>query len=150
MFLFNHSNNKVRRMAKNQEERNVESLLHKRSQSIFDENFLIVAALDFGTTFSGYAFSFKDDFKNDPLKINVNQAWNSGGPGHSLLSLKTPTCLLLNKFQEMIAFGYEAENDYAELVSAKEYHDYYYFTRFKMCLYQNKVNTILTCFLHLH
>ena len=26
----------------------------------------IVAALDFGTTYSGYAYSFKHDFKKDP------------------------------------------------------------------------------------
>ena len=28
----------------------------------------IVAALDFGTTYSGYAYSFKHDFKKDPTQ----------------------------------------------------------------------------------
>lgn len=37
-----------------------------------------------------------------------------------------------------VAFGYEAENEYAELLTNDEHHDYYYFTRFKMCLYETK------------
>lgn len=35
---------------------------------------IIVAALDFGTTYSGYAFSLKAS----PLDIKTNQAWFSG------------------------------------------------------------------------
>lgn len=35
---------------------------------------IIVAALDFGTTYSGYAFSLK----TSPLDIKTNQAWFSG------------------------------------------------------------------------
>lgn len=34
----------------------------KRTESVVDDNFLVVAAIDFGTTFSGYAFSFRDEF----------------------------------------------------------------------------------------
>ena len=40
------------------------------------EDYLFVAAIDFGTTYSGYAFSLRDDFKKDPLIIIANQAWN--------------------------------------------------------------------------
>jgi hypothetical protein len=40
-------------------------------------NYLMVAAIDFGTTYSGYAFSTISNFKLDPLKIHVNQAWNA-------------------------------------------------------------------------
>lgn len=39
---------------------------------------LLVAAVDFGTTFSGYAFSFGHEFKSDPLKIQTNH-WIGGG-----------------------------------------------------------------------
>jgi hypothetical protein len=39
---------------------------------------VIVAAIDFGTTFSGYAFSFGHDFQNDPMKIQTNH-WIGGG-----------------------------------------------------------------------
>ncbi|XP_071141897.1 heat shock 70 kDa protein 12B-like [Mytilus edulis] len=101
-----------------------------------DRDYLLVAAIDFGTTYSGYAFSMRDTYKTDPLKILANQAWNAGG--RQLLSLKTPTCLLLNSKKEFDSFGYEAENKYAELVMDGEQEDYYYFHRFKMSLHNNK------------
>ena len=34
----------------------------------------IVAAIDFGTTFSGYAFSFKHDYARDPTQVRHVQA----------------------------------------------------------------------------
>lgn len=100
---------------------------------------LLVAAIDFGTTYSGYAFSMRHEFKTDPLKIHANQAWNSGG--RALLSLKTPTCLLLNDRKELDSFGYEAENKYADIVMDDEQDNYYYFHRFKMNLHNNTVCT---------
>lgn len=100
-------------------------------------NSLMVVAIDFGTTYSGYAFSTRSDFFREPLKIHANQAWNSGKK--QLLSLKTPTCLLLGKNKETVAFGYEAEDAYAELVLDNKHKNYYYFDKFKMRLYENKV-----------
>jgi len=100
-------------------------------------DYLMVAAIDFGTTYSGYAFSTISNFKLDPLKIHANQAWNAGG--RQLLSLKTPTCLLLDGRKQIVSFGYEAENDYAELALDDEHRDHYYFSRFKMRLYNDKV-----------
>jgi hypothetical protein len=58
--------------------------------------------IDFGTTYSGYAFSSRHDFKKDQQKIFANQAWNAGSQRH--FSLKTPTCLQFlegDKIQEM-------------------------------------------------
>ncbi|XP_076084861.1 heat shock 70 kDa protein 12B-like isoform X2 [Mytilus galloprovincialis] len=99
-------------------------------------DYLLVAASDFGTTYSGYAFSMRDTYKTDPLKIHANQAWNAGG--RQLLSLKTPTCILLNSNKDFDSFGYEAENRYADLVMDGKQDDYYYFHRFKMSLHNNK------------
>ncbi|CAG2218767.1 unnamed protein product [Mytilus edulis] len=101
-----------------------------------DGDYLLVAAIDFGTTYSGYAFSMRDTYKTEPLTIHANQAWNAGGK--QLLSLKTPTCLLLNSNKEFDSFGYEAENKYAELVMDEEQDDYYFFHRFKMSLHNQK------------
>ncbi|VDI16587.1 Hypothetical predicted protein [Mytilus galloprovincialis] len=101
-----------------------------------DGDYLLVAAIDFGTTYSGYAFSMRDTYKTEPLTIHANQAWNAGGK--QLLSLKTPTCLLLNSNKEFDSFGYEAENKYAELVMDDEQDDYYFFHRFKMSLHNQK------------
>ncbi|XP_076073455.1 heat shock 70 kDa protein 12A-like [Mytilus galloprovincialis] len=102
--------------------------------AVKDDHYLIVAALDIGTTYSGYAFARRDQFNKDPLQIDTN-IWKSGT---QLLSLKTPTCLLLDSNMKMEAFGYEAENRYSDLVEKNEHDEYYYFHRFKMSLYKAK------------
>ena len=38
---------------------------------------LLVAAIDFGTTYSGWAFSFKHEFERDPTKISAKN-WTGG------------------------------------------------------------------------
>lgn len=55
------------------------------------------------------------------------------------MSLKAPTCLLLNGKQEIEAFGYDVENRYVDLLDDDENKDYYVFHRFKMSLHNNKV-----------
>jgi hypothetical protein len=47
--------------------------------------------------------------------------WNSGGK--AFLSLKTPTCLLLDDKKQLVAFGYDAENRYADIVMDGEQDD---------------------------
>ncbi|XP_071146597.1 heat shock 70 kDa protein 12A-like [Mytilus edulis] len=98
-------------------------------------NHLMVAAIDFGTTYSGYAFSMRSDFKEQPLNIIANQSWNAGTK--QLISLKTPTVLLLDKNKTFLSFGYDAENQYTELMMDEDHEDYYYFHRFKMKLHKN-------------
>lgn len=93
---------------------------------------MVVAAFDFGTTYSGYAFAMRCE----PDKICTNMAWNSG----KLLSLKTPTCVLLNPSREFEAFGYDAENKYADLADDENHEGWLFFRRFKMCLHNNKVS----------
>lgn len=53
-------------------------------------NKLLVAAIDFGITMSGYGFSFSHDYMRDPLKIST-QIWTTYLG--NLISLKTPTCV---------------------------------------------------------
>ncbi|XP_045203378.2 heat shock 70 kDa protein 12A-like [Mercenaria mercenaria] len=92
---------------------------------------LLVAAIDFGTTFSGFAFSFKHDFDRDPLKVSAKQ-WNGG----QMVSMKTPTCAMIKSDGKTLeAFGYEAENKYEEYALTKSLEEYYYFRRFKMMLH---------------
>jgi hypothetical protein len=38
---------------------------------------LMVAAIDFGTTYSGYAFSTSHDFSINKLDIKANQVWQT-------------------------------------------------------------------------
>ncbi|KAK3098843.1 hypothetical protein FSP39_023608 [Pinctada imbricata] len=97
---------------------------------------LLSVAIDFGTAYSGYAFSTNADFEKDPTKIYANENWPAGKVG---FSRKTPTILLLNPKQEFEAFGFEAEDIYNELAVEKEHKKWYYFRQFKMCLHGEKV-----------
>lgn len=94
---------------------------------------LIVTAIDFGTTYSGYAFSFRDDWS----KI-FTSVWQGG----SRLFNKTPTVLLLNNKAEFVAFGFDAEDKYVHYTEIGTDKDYYLFQRFKMILHQDKVNVL--------
>ncbi|XP_071139076.1 heat shock 70 kDa protein 12A-like [Mytilus edulis] len=98
---------------------------------------IYVAAIDFGTTYSGYAFSVSaPETELKDVEIFSNQIWNSGTA--EVASLKTPTCLLLSKDRKVSVFGYEAEEQYADIVLDGDTEDYYFFHRFKMNLHNNK------------
>ena len=57
------------------------------------------------------------------------------------MSLKTSTCVLFKPDKTFNSFGYDAEEDYAELASREtgEHKKWYYFRRFKMQLFDKKV-----------
>lgn len=87
---------------------------------------LLLAAIDVGTVYSGYAFSFKAEWPT--VKTNI---WSGG----DLLSYKTPSALLLNPDQSFNSFGFEAEKRYASLTDdGKDCKKYFFFRRFKMIL----------------
>lgn len=106
-----------------------------------------VAAIDFGTTYSGFAFSWKYDWS----KVQVIE--NCSG---NFLSMKVPTSLLLNPNKTFAAFGLQADTYYTEMAEKndsdsendgerkpkEDYRNYYYFHRFKMLLHDNKVHAI--------
>ena len=95
-------------------------------------NALVVVAIDFGTTFSGYAYSLCDEYRKDQNKINI-LTWQSGD---GLRTYKTPTTILFDKDGKFRSFGYEAEHDYAQMLENETHKEYRYFSKFKMRLYQ--------------
>ena len=101
---------------------------------------LLVAAIDFGTAFSGYAFSFK----SEPMKIQTNASWSQ-----RLVSLKTPTSVLVDPEGKFDSFGYEAETKYASLLEDESgAEDWALYRKFKMILHNNPVSSSdnrLTC-----
>ena len=99
---------------------------------------IMVAAIDFGTTFSGYAFSFRHEFQQDPLKVTASQ-WLTGS--RVAISLKTSSCILFDKNKKFAAFGFEAEDKYSDLTLDGLDQDWYYFRRFKMHLYNSQAST---------
>ncbi|XP_062590302.1 heat shock 70 kDa protein 12B-like [Saccostrea cucullata] len=92
---------------------------------------VLVAAIDLGTTFSGYAFSFRHEYLSDRLRISTN-LW----PHNNGMSMKAPTSILLNQNGEVEAFGYEAIKMYGDLAEYNQHTSYYFFNKFKMNLYQ--------------
>ncbi|XP_061164938.1 heat shock 70 kDa protein 12A-like [Saccostrea echinata] len=86
-----------------------------------------VVAIDFGTTYSGFAIA-----KNYPgAQIECNR-WpiiSEGRDWH-----KTPTCILFNEKLEFDSFGYKSEDKYADLQSRDEHENWYFFKCFKMKL----------------
>ncbi|XP_056013063.1 heat shock 70 kDa protein 12A-like [Ostrea edulis] len=103
---------------------------------------LAVAAIDFGTTYSGYAFSWRHEWK----KVQVNQ-WNCG----DFLSSKAPTTILLKPDKSFYAFGFEAETLFTSMAEQESdseddeeegpkenCKDCYYFHRFKMLLHKDE------------
>ncbi|XP_052077326.1 heat shock 70 kDa protein 12B-like [Mytilus californianus] len=99
------------------------------------KNKMLVAAIDIGTTFSACAYSLQIDFETDSMHIHTN-TWTS--ISRALMSIKVPTAVLLDKSQKFLAFGYDAEEQYSELVLDEEHHDYYYFCGFKMLRHELK------------
>ena len=78
------------------------------AQLLLDESYLLVAAIDFGTTFSGYAFSLK----SNKYDIKMNKNW---GEELTCSSYKAPTSVMTKPDGTFHSFGYTAESDYMEL-----------------------------------
>lgn len=110
------------------------------SPHILQNKILFVAALDFGTTYSGIAWSFPWESEN---KITCFM-WSPSEQGCQA-TIKTPTVLLLNPNKELLAFGYEAEEEYNKLVAKNSHREYYLFKNFKMFLYENEVIFCFIC-----
>ncbi len=93
----------------------------------------MVVAIDFGTTYSGYAYAFT----NNPDEVHLMRRSDPGQYG--AMSYKTPTILLLNEREGFHSFGYEARDAYHDLEEA-ESRKWLYFEKFKMELHSRKVS----------
>ena len=101
-----------------------------------EKSFLAIVAIDFGTTYSGFAFSFNKDQGDD--SIFMNTVWVNE-QGHR--TSKTPTCLLLKPDQSFDSFGYKAVEKYTNLKSLSEEKEYFFFQHFKMFLHNDEVQS---------
>lgn len=115
------------------------------------EKVLAVIAIDLGTSFSGYGFQTRVDFKNNPNRICVPN-WYYGDT--NLAMGKTTTSILFRPDEAFHSFGYEAERKFADLFTEHANPDsqsgddkrnenddptqWYFFKHFKMQLYDDK------------
>ncbi|CAC5360453.1 unnamed protein product [Mytilus coruscus] len=93
----------------------------------------IIAAIDFGTTYSGFAFSQKKKH----AKI-ITKKWHSS-IGSALQSFKTPTSILLQPDGIFHSFGYEAEEKYDLLSNGGDHTRWYFCRHFKMELHLSEI-----------
>ncbi|XP_061084904.1 heat shock 70 kDa protein 12A isoform X2 [Conger conger] len=90
--------------------------------------YTVVVAIDFGTTSSGYAYSFT----KEPECIHTMRRWEGGDPGVS--NQKTPTTILLTPDRKFHSFGYAARDFYHDLDPTETKH-WLYLEKFKMKLH---------------
>ncbi|XP_076071444.1 heat shock 70 kDa protein 12A-like isoform X2 [Mytilus galloprovincialis] len=113
----------------------------KKKNEAIDAAKLFVAAIDFGTTYSGYAFS---------AKSTPNDIFTCSWQKSTLVSMKAPTSVLLDKENNFVAFGFDAETKYLESLENEDSDsddedsghkdEFHYFNRFKMMLHNQTVN----------
>ncbi|MGB3191407.1 MAG: Hsp70 family protein [Limnoraphis sp.] len=92
----------------------------------------VIAAIDFGTSRSGYAYAFKDD-----KRIIGRYDWEK----QPFQYIKTLTQSLYNRDRKLEAWGYAALSRLAELRQAKNAKDYSFFPTFKMALRESRYRT---------
>ncbi|VDI58527.1 Hypothetical predicted protein [Mytilus galloprovincialis] len=90
---------------------------------------LMVAAIDFGTTFSGFAYCMRADM----TKIYCHDWKSTYG-----ITNKAPTSVLFKPDMAFDSFGYEAEKKYHEPEEYGDLSKWYFFQNFKMILYEYK------------
>jgi hypothetical protein len=96
---------------------------------------LVVVGIDFGTTYSGYGYSFRNEYQKDHSNIYSNAGWKSGD---GLVTIKMPTVILFDGDGKFHSFGYHAEQAYSRLLEDRKADGYSYFSSFKMKLFQDK------------
>jgi len=79
----------------------------------------VTVAIDFGTTFFGWAYRFRDEER-------------------IICSNREPTCLLLNPDKTFSALGKKAMDTFYSLDPPAEQKNYFFYSQFKMRLYDTK------------
>ncbi|VDI83441.1 Hypothetical predicted protein [Mytilus galloprovincialis] len=94
---------------------------------------LLVAAIDFGTTYSGYACLTKEKFETCKGEIHCPTWEREGGLSH-----QAPTSVLFRPNKTFHSFGYDAEKYYHENSDNIDFKEWYFYKHFKMKLYTDK------------
>ena len=92
---------------------------------------MLSVAIDFGT--SNCAVAYSTVLKKEDVKV-INE-WQDGTITHG----KIPSAILFDEQQKFVAFGNEAWDKYRDLQLDGEAEKYFFFQRFKMQLYDEKV-----------
>jgi len=74
-----------------------------------EKDYKFIAAIKIGSTYSGYAYSFREDFSQNPLKIGT-YSWSVSGRDDT--TQKTVSSILFTQDKTFKCFGYDAEEAY--------------------------------------
>ncbi|XP_030581645.1 heat shock 70 kDa protein 12A-like [Archocentrus centrarchus] len=96
-----------------------------------------IIAIDFGTAYSGYAYSMT------PRQAEIDPYLKVWGEEVGQKTPKTPTCILFDEHEEFFKFGYEAQFVYFKM-RGDEAREKFFFECFKMSLYGKKINDDVT------
>nr|CAI21189.1 novel protein similar to vertebrate heat shock 70kDa protein 12A (Hspa12a) [Danio rerio] len=97
-------------------------------------NSVLYIAIDFGTSYSGYAISFKTKQPQESIQIpnwGVNFGYNT---------FKTPTCILFDEHETFQKFGYDAMMTYTRSTPKSQARKSFLFEHFKMELYDKEIH----------
>ncbi|XP_076071251.1 heat shock 70 kDa protein 12A-like [Mytilus galloprovincialis] len=99
---------------------------------------LLVAAIDFGTLYSGYACVTQEKFENNKGDNSKTHwpTWERDGDGG--LRYKAPTSVLFRPNKTFHSFGFDAENYYYANSDTVDFKEWYFFKHFRTKLYINK------------
>ncbi|XP_062620792.1 heat shock 70 kDa protein 12A-like isoform X1 [Saccostrea cucullata] len=89
----------------------------------------VMAAIDFGTAYSGYAFALN----SSETKIQL-PTWS----GSETMTNKAPTAVLFGPDKSFLKFGYEAIAYMQDNPNEEDLDKFYFFQDFKMLLYQTE------------
>ncbi|XP_029960439.1 heat shock 70 kDa protein 12A-like [Salarias fasciatus] len=96
-----------------------------------------IVAIDFGTSYSGFAFSMTS------REEDIDPYLPPWGEEVGLETPKTPTCILFDEHQQFVSFGYEAKVSYVKM-RGDDARKKFFFECFKMSLYGKKLSSDLT------
>ena len=106
---------------------------NEKDNEVSEKDFDVVAAIDFGTSYSGYGYSYKDTKEMVYLNGNFSR--------DSFIS-KFPTAILFDDKENFVAFGDDAVDLYSKYAESEKEHKYMFFDQFKMTLYKKQVNIV--------
>ncbi|XP_060570961.1 heat shock 70 kDa protein 12A-like [Ruditapes philippinarum] len=92
---------------------------------------IIVVAIEVGNEWSGYAYSFSNEYLKDPLCI---KSANNLNYGLGNLSVKTRSVVLFDENQKFHSFGFGAEEFYSDLTDECKHRKWFFFKYFMMKL----------------
>jgi len=110
------------------------------NDNLMDNKLPIVAAIDFGTSNSGFAFAFRSECFESRVGEIYRSTWK--GREGARANGKAPTIALFGADMRMHAFGFDAQDEYARLTENKNDEGWHYFRNFKLKLHEEMVRKL--------